>query len=118
MGLPRPRRIDPVRQSPRSLMFGFFTHGTVHLNHLNSLVFCLAPTVIVRLAVPEPLRSPVITIALPSPARRRSSRSRGFHRASSVPLGRSDYSPSIASLFAYAYRVTYCGAFHSLGQFS
>src|SRR5450755_368010 len=48
MGLPRPRRIDPVRQSPRSLMFGFFAHGTVHLNHLNSLVFCLAPTVIVR----------------------------------------------------------------------
>src|SRR5437868_3054562 len=48
MGLPRPRRIEPVRQSPRLLMFGSFTQGTVHLSRLNSLTRRLAPTVIVR----------------------------------------------------------------------
>jgi hypothetical protein len=48
MGLPRPRWIEPVRQSPRPLMFGSFAQGTVHLNSLNSLTRRLTPTVIIR----------------------------------------------------------------------
>jgi len=42
--LPRPRRIDPVRESPRSMMSGSFTYGTFHLTGLTHLAFCLSPT--------------------------------------------------------------------------
>src|SRR6516225_3658684 len=42
VNLPRPRRIDPVCESPQSMMFGSFAEGTVHLTGLTHLAFCLS----------------------------------------------------------------------------
>ena len=95
MDLPRSRRIDPVRQSPRSMMYGSFTHGTFHLPALAHLAFCLSPTVFAG-RLPRPTPSPI-------------ARSRGFRRASGTTQP-SDYSQSIARHFACAYRSASPGA--------
>src|SRR5215472_5533580 len=95
VNLPRPRRIDPVCESPRSLMFGSFTEGTVHLTGLAHLAFCLSPTVFAG-RLPRHTLSP-------------GSWSRGFRRASGT-IRPSDHSQDTASHFACAYRVTSLGA--------
>src|SRR6516162_2875282 len=95
VNLPRPRRIDPVCESPRSVMFGSFTEGTVHLTGLTHLAFCLSPTVFAG-RLPRHTLSP-------------GSWSRGFRRASGT-IRPSDYSQDTASHFARAYRVTSLGA--------
>jgi hypothetical protein len=63
------RRVDPVRQSPRTRAYGFFAKGTVPtsliLAHLVSFPF---PTIFAG-CLPRPIRSPV-------------ARSRGFRHAS------------------------------------
>src|SRR6516165_5665243 len=88
--LPRPRWIDPVCESPRSVMFGSFAEGTVHLTGLTHLAFCLSPTVFAGRLPRHPL----------SP----DSWSRGFRRASGT-IRPSDYSQDTASHFACADRV-------------
>ena len=45
VNLPRPCRVDPVRESPRPMMFGSFAQGTFHLTDVAHLTFCLFPTV-------------------------------------------------------------------------
>ena len=88
---PPPRRVQPVGKSPRSLMLGYFTHGTVHLSALAHLTV---------LSGPDRLRRP------PSPTHSVAARgrSRGFHRASGN-IRPSDSSTSVPSHFALAYRV-------------
>src|SRR4030043_1065465 len=89
------RQVDPVGQSPRMGMYGYFTHGTDPPPHLYSLASSLFPTPFAdRLPQPTPL--PI-------------TRSHGFPRASgSVRV--SDYSHGIVSHFASAYRVPYPSA--------
>src|ERR1700740_1111186 len=59
MGLPRPRRIDPVRQSPRLLMFGSFTHGKSPPNaHILTVSLCRHPPP-PPLPPRKPLRFPI-----------------------------------------------------------
>src|SRR3984893_10702586 len=45
MDLPCTRRVDPVHQSPRTRMYGYFTHGTDPPPRPAHLVFSLSPTV-------------------------------------------------------------------------
>src|SRR5689334_5847993 len=45
VSLPRPRRIEPVRESPRPVMSGSFAKGTIHLTALAHPAFWLASTV-------------------------------------------------------------------------
>ena len=96
MDPPPPRRVQPVGKSPRSLMLGYFTHGTVHLSALAHLTV---------LSGPDRLRRP------PSPTHSVAARgrSRGFHRASGN-IRPSDSSTSVPSHFALAYRVGCRGA--------
>jgi hypothetical protein len=62
VGLSRPRRIDPVRQSPWPVMFGSFAQGTLHLIDLAHLARCLSPTVIAcRLPRPTPVADRSVT---------------------------------------------------------
>ena len=56
---PPTRRVQPVGKSPRSLMFGFFTHGTVHLSALAHLTVLSGPD---RLRRPP---SPTHSVAAP-----------------------------------------------------
>ena len=91
VNLPRPRWIDPVHEFPRSMMFGSFAKGTVHLIGLAHLAFCLSPTVFAG-RLPRHTLSPGFW-------------SRGFHRASGTTRP-SDYSQDTASHFACPYRVT------------
>src|SRR5262252_3877255 len=44
MDLPGTRRVDPVHQSPRTRMYGYFTHGTDPPPRPYSLVSFLFPT--------------------------------------------------------------------------
>jgi len=91
----RPCRIDPVCESPRSMMFGSFTEGTVHLTGLTRLAFCFSPTVFAG-RLPRHTLPPGFW-------------SRGFHRASGT-IRPSDYSQDAASHLACAYRVPSLGA--------
>ena len=64
------------------------------------------------------LPSPTISASrLPQPTRLPLARSHGFHHASGTTR-LSDHSPSFASHFAFAYRVTYPGATREPGEFS
>jgi hypothetical protein len=95
VNLPHPRRIDPVRESPRSMMFGSFTYRTVHLTDLTHPAFCLSPTVFAG-RLPRHTPSPGFW-------------SRGFRRASGT-IRPSDDSQGTASHFACPYRVASLGA--------
>jgi hypothetical protein len=95
VNLRRPRRIDPVNESPRPVMSGSFTKGTVHLTGLTHLAFRLSSTVFVG-CLPRHTLPPLAW-------------SRGFHRASGTTQP-SDDSWNTASHFACAYRVTSLGA--------
>src|SRR4030042_1485499 len=89
------RQVDPVGQSPRMGMYGYFTHGTAPPPHLYSLASSLFPTTFAdRLPQPTPL--PI-------------TRSHGFHRASGTSRS-SDYWHSNACHFALAYRLAFPGA--------
>src|SRR4051812_3834730 len=55
MDLLRTRRVDPVCQSPRTTMYGFFTHGTVPPSRPYSSGFLSLPNCLRRL--PSPARS-------------------------------------------------------------
>src|ERR1700694_43201 len=89
------RRIDPVPQSPRTRMYGYFTHGTDPPPRPYSSGF---------LSLPDPLRLPS------SPTHSVDDRSvAGFRPASGITQ-QSDYWQSAASHFALAYRVTSSGA--------
>src|SRR6516162_4513359 len=101
--LPRPRRIDPVRESPRSVMSGSFAQGTLHLTGLAYLAFFLSSTVFAGW-LPRPTRSPYFW-------------SRGFRRASGT-IQPSDHFQSTASRFACAYRVASLSATRGLWKFS
>ena len=94
VNLRRPRRIDPVNESPRPVMSGSFTKGTVHLTGLTHLAFRLSSTVFVG--------------CLPRHTLPPRAWSRGFHRASGTTQP-SDDSQDTASHFARAYRVTSLG---------
>jgi hypothetical protein len=94
VNLRRPRRIDPVNESPRPVMSGSFTKGTVHLTGLTHLAFRLSSTVFVG-CLPRHTLPPLAW-------------SRGFHRASGTTQP-SDDSWNTASHFACAYRVTSLG---------
>jgi hypothetical protein len=94
VNLRRPRRIDPVNESPRPVMSGSFTKGTVHLTGLTHLAFRLSSTVFVG-CLPRHTLPPLAW-------------SRGFHRASGTTQP-SDGSQNTASHFACAYRVTSLG---------
>ena len=56
---PPARRVQPVGKSPRSLMLGYFTHGTVHLSALAHLTVLSGPD---RLRRPP---SPTHSVAAP-----------------------------------------------------
>ena len=94
VNLRRPRRIDPVNESPRPVMSGSFTKGTVHLTGLTHLAFRLSSTVFVG-CLPRHTLPPLAW-------------SRGFHRASGTTQP-SDDSWNTASHFACAYRVASLG---------
>ena len=96
MDLLLPGRVEPVRQSPRTIAYGSFTHGTdPHHRPYSSGVLVSSPTTSAG-RLPQPTRLPI-------------ARSRGFHPASGT-IRPSDDSPSVASHFAFAYRVAYPGA--------
>jgi hypothetical protein len=95
VNLRRPRRIEPVNESPRPVMSGSFTKGTVHLTGLTHLAFRLSSTVFVGW-LPRHTLSPL-------------SWSCGFHRTCGTTQP-SDDSQNTASPFACAYRVTSLGA--------
>src|SRR5262249_21660722 len=88
--LPRSRRIDPICESPRAMIFGSFTQGIFHFIVLAHPASFLSPTVFASW-LPRPTRSPRFW-------------SRDFHRASGNTQP-SDYSQGAASLFAFTYRV-------------
>src|SRR6516162_9669701 len=68
-------RVNPIRQSPRTSVYGFFTEGTVPASLiLAHLVFFPFPTIFAG-CLPRPIRSPV-------------ARSRGFHHVSLVLFSR------------------------------
>src|ERR1700674_877219 len=52
MDLLCPRRVDPVHQSPRSRMYGYFTHGTVPPSRPYSSGFLYLPNRLRRLPSP------------------------------------------------------------------
>src|SRR6266851_1608517 len=52
MDLLRTRQVDPVHQSPRTRMYGFFTHGTVPPSRLYSSGFLSLPDRLRRLPSP------------------------------------------------------------------
>src|SRR5580704_10494169 len=52
------RRVDPVHHSPRTRMYGYFTHELIHLPALAHLVFFLFPTVFVD-CLPRPTSAAV-----------------------------------------------------------
>src|SRR6266853_3530090 len=89
------RRIDPVRQSPRTRMYGYFTHGTDPPPRPCSSGF---------FSLPDPLRLP------PSPTHSVADFSVAGFRLASGTMQQSDYWQSAASHFAFAYRVPSSGA--------
>jgi len=93
--LPRSRRIEPVRQSPRLRTEGFFTKGTCPCHLPCSSVFLFLSDCLAN-RLPQPTRLPV-------------TRSQGFHPACGT-IRLSDCSFGIASHFAVAYRVAYPAA--------
>src|ERR1700687_4085070 len=101
--LPRRRRIDPVHESPRPVMFGSFAHGTFRLAGLAYLASCLSPTVFAGW-LPRPPRSPGFW-------------SRGFRRACGTTQP-SDHFQGAAPPFACAYRVASLAATRGPGKFS
>ena len=101
--LPRPRRIDPVRESPRSAMFGSFAQGTFHLTGLAHLAFCLSSTVFAGW-LPRPTRSPCFWWC-------------DFRRTSGTTQP-SDHFQSTTSRFTCAYGVASLGAIRGLWKFS
>src|SRR3982750_228709 len=56
MDLLRTRRVDPVCQSPRTTMYGFFTHGTVPPSRPYSSGFLSLPNCLRRLPSPAHFR--------------------------------------------------------------
>src|SRR3954447_15200933 len=90
------RRVDPVHQSPRTKMYGYFTHGTDPPPRPCSSGF---------LSLSNCLRLP------PSPTHfgRRSLGGTAFDCASDT-VRQSDYWLSVARRFAFAYRSAYSGA--------
>ena len=101
--LPRPRRIDPVRESPRSAMFGSFAQGTFHLTGLAHLAFCLSSTVFAGW-LPRPTRSPCFWWC-------------DFRRTSGTTQP-SDHFQSTTSRFTCAYGVASLGATRGPWKFS
>src|SRR6516164_1184570 len=68
MDLPCTRRVEPVRQSPRTEMYGYFTHGTVPPPRPYSSGLASSSRRSPPAAFPDPFRSPL-------------ARSRDFRRA-------------------------------------
>src|SRR5215467_4829128 len=99
------RRVDPIRQSPRTRAYGFFAKGTVPtsliLAHLVSFLF---PTIFAG-CLPRPTSVAGCPVTWFSP------RFIGN-------IQPSDYRQSVASHFACAYRFAYSGATRRLCQFS
>src|SRR5215472_10979372 len=56
MDLPGTRRVDPVRQSPRTRMYGYFTHGTDPPPRPYSSGFLSLPNRLCRLPSPAHIR--------------------------------------------------------------
>src|SRR5918996_2697266 len=56
MDLPCTRRVDPVHQSPRTRMYGYFTHGTDPPPHPYSSGFLSLPNRLRRLPSPAHFR--------------------------------------------------------------
>src|SRR6516225_677100 len=54
------RRVDPVHQSPRAKMYGYFTHGTVPPSRLYSSGVFSLPHRLRRLPSPTHFRSPSV----------------------------------------------------------
>src|SRR5471032_1227989 len=50
------RRVDPLHQSPRTRMYGYFTHELIHLPALAHLVFLSLPNRLRRLPSPAHFR--------------------------------------------------------------
>jgi len=84
--LPFTRRVKPVRQSPRPMLFGSFTEGTYPRHRPYSLAHRLSPTTFAS-RLPRPTRPPL-------------ARSPGFHPACGT-IRLSDDSPRLTSHFVF-----------------
>src|SRR6516162_5715061 len=62
MDLPCTRRVEPVRQSPRTEMYGYFTHGTVPPPRPYSSGLASSSRRSPPAAFPDPFRSPLALI--------------------------------------------------------
>jgi hypothetical protein len=104
VGLAYIRKVESGFQYPRTMMYGFFAKRTDPPS--SSLLFWLPASSFLPspATFPDPLWPPI-------------ARSRDFHHASGT-IGQSDYWPSVARPFAYAYRFAYSGATQRLCQFS
>src|SRR6266851_9939192 len=95
MNLPCTRRVEPVRQSPRTKMYGYFTLELFHLPALTHLTRCLFPTAFAG-RLPRPTLVAACAVARLSPR---------FRYFAAVRL-----LTSLARHFACAYRSAYSGA--------
>src|SRR5215469_18387178 len=95
MNLLRSRRVDPIHQSPRTRMYGYFTHGTDPPPRPYSSGFFFLPDLL-RL--------------LPSPTHSVADYSVTGFRLLQVPCSSPTTGRGAASHFACAYRVTSSGA--------
>src|SRR2546422_5463505 len=86
------RRVDPIHQSPRTRMYGYFTHGTDPPSPPLLIWFLLSPRSSSSAAFPNPFRCRFLGHKL---------------SLASGTTQQSDYWQSTVSHFASAYRVTF-----------
>src|SRR5713226_9362683 len=103
MNLPCTRRVEPVRQSPRTKMYGYFTIELFHLPALTHLARCLFPTAFAG-------RLPRLTLVAAYAVTRLSPRFRYFAAVRLLT--------ELRSPFRLRYRPAYSGATRRLGQSS
>src|ERR1700747_3025708 len=99
------RQVDPVHQSPQTRAYGFFTEGTVPTSLLFTHLISFLFLIIFAGCLPRPNSVAGCPVTWLSP------RFIGN-------IQPSDYSPSLARHFAFAYRSAYSGATPRLGQSS
>src|ERR1700749_1341092 len=62
MDLPCPRRVDPIHQSPRTRMYGYFTHRTVPPSPSLLIWFLLFFPILFACRLPPPIPLPIFSV--------------------------------------------------------